>query len=894
MKKLLSKLMRGASCALFASSLLLVASCSDGSEPSKKDDDSDTSSNALYWIKQSLATDSDAASVSGSTITVDSEYTSSGNAFKFANGTSYGGWVNFLATTSKVAAGHNWTIKATVTVTEEVKANNASGIGVGFTTGFTETEGYGYEFWRNNNHEIVQYYAKAGSSLTGVGTTGSTVSGSVGTAYDYVMRREGSNFYYGAAASGSEITETSAGVSNWYNYTADVYPCIAFAGVKATITSLVITDDTSNTTLFSTSAKNPTIGAYTPATISLDVSGVQYLNVGESIDVTVTATKPVAGATAEAAEWTAKADKTTVIGVTGSGTSGGVAKITARKAGTSVVTFTNASDETMTATLTISVAKFLSENNAEITLSDTYAYPANGATDAYRDSELRLTFDQKVAINENSYISIYEYDAATGTASEEAVDVIAFVDETQTVWSGVTLKVGAQLARLSSDEKSVYFRPHYNVLEAGKTYFVVIPEGSITQSDGSSVPTMNGKAFSGLAQGYDGTNGWSFTTRADATVSTANAITVNNAESDTTADFHSVYAALYALREATGTYTINLAAGNYYELVWYKGTADVRIVGQGSAEYGTDTVISYVNCNDMNSGTHYRATFYWGGGSDLRLENITIKNLTERNTQYITTVAPTNASQAEALTFANANDSSTYRAKAALAVYNCTFYSHQDTILTSGKNWFYKCHISGDVDFLWGTAEACLFENCTLVNLVYSNETSMIVSRCVENGKSTLTDYGKGYVIKDCTIEIPASAKVCLGRDTQSVGSALTWYDQAAVINTTINNVGTLNSALWYESCEVGYTSVADAYGTKMPIGWKIYNLTYANSLTPTLAKSCEMAAGTYTAEYSTRALILDRLVNAATSAYSDATDSKWDAISAWSLADLVSAFGAE
>ena len=58
-----------------------------------------------------------------------------------------------------------------------------------------------------------------------------------------------------------------------------------------------------------------------------------------------------------------------------------------------------------------------------------------------------------------------------------------------------------------------------------------------------------------------------------------------------------------------------------------------------------------------------------------------------------------------------------------LSAYNCSFKSHQDTIRTSSKCWFYKCYVEGDVDFIWSerTGRVALFENCKIKSIYDSN-----------------------------------------------------------------------------------------------------------------------------------------------------------------------------
>ena len=69
-------------------------------------------------------------------------------------------------------------------------------------------------------------------------------------------------------------------------------------------------------------------------------------------------------------------------------------------------------------------------------------------------------------------------------------------------------------------------------------------------------------------------------------------------------------------------------------------------------------------------------------GKDLTFKNITLANVFDRN-KYAT-------GQSEALYF---------NSTAHLAAYNSSFKGHQDTLLTKGKNWFYKCYVEGDTDF---------------------------------------------------------------------------------------------------------------------------------------------------------------------------------------------------
>src|SRR4029077_1839484 len=110
----------------------------------------------------------------------------------------------------------------------------------------------------------------------------------------------------------------------------------------------------------------------------------------------------------------------------------------------------------------------------------TTAYPAPGATAAYTDGELSLTFDGPPTLNARGTIRVYKSD---GTQ----VDSIAFAGETNT-YGTTAINVGSQLARVSGN--TVFFAPHIGKLAYATAYYVAIPKGAITG-------TLNAMAFNG-------------------------------------------------------------------------------------------------------------------------------------------------------------------------------------------------------------------------------------------------------------------------------------------------------------------------------------------------------------------------------------------------------------
>lgn len=88
---------------------------------------------------------------------------------------------------------------------------------------------------------------------------------------------------------------------------------------------------------------------------------------------------------------------------------------------------------------------------------------------------------------------------------------------------------------------------------------------------------------------------------------------------------------------------------------------------------------------------------------------------------------------------------------------NCRMLGFQDTLYTYGKGsrqYFYKCYISGTVDFIFGSATA-IFEDCT----IYCKRAGYVTAA------STPDTSNYGYVFKNCKIEGSApEASVYLGR----------------------------------------------------------------------------------------------------------------------------------
>jgi hypothetical protein len=803
----------------------------------------------VYFVKQTLGTTT--ATLAGGVITVNSTYSSSGNAFKYVApnyyGTNSNGFIVFPTTLSG-----DFSITAQVTITTQNKANAACGIGLGLTTGFNATDMYSYALMRNSNNSTNGYYVSGVGALT---AGAPAVAFTNGTPLQLTFSRSGSNVTLGAGPVGGTATTQTVAASALSDGTTvygtgAVYPAISFNNVAATITKLLITDASGAPVYDSDSG---TLVTYVPATLTVSQIAAS-MKKGASTSVIATAAAiggAVSGVTAVAA------DPTIVdVAVTNGATSSTI-NLTGLKGGVTTLTITNTGDAgsvTNTKTVTVSVNDYpTSDNYGSLT---TVAYPVPGATNAYTDGELALTFDSAPTLNKGGSIKIFNFSDGT------EVDSVTFAGETQ-LYGTTTISVGSQLARVSGN--TVYFAPHLGKLANGTAYYVVVPTTSITG-------TLNGTEFGGLSDSRAVAT-WNFTTRAVPTLDAAN-VTVDGAQSST-ANFRTVQGALNGITTSLSSavsVTINVAAGTYNELLRYTGTGlgtgqTVRIVGPSGNNKGDTCVIQWANGNGMNGSTATRATFYFNA-ANLVLENITLKNTALRSA----------VSQAETLYFAGGATGTT------LAAHNCSFYSNQDTLQTSGRNWFYNCHIEGNVDFLWGTADAALFENCDMRFVNDLAGAAATYGLVVARTGTTLAagasgTVGKGYIVLNSTVSVDANVTAYFGRDA-GTGA---YYDQVALVNVTFSGAGTIGTGLW--NTATAPLSIGDA----SYVGWKSAGCSGLNIASLTTATGTSATIAEQATEFDTRDHILNRVVTV-----TSGTPSGYQAVATpWDVTSLATAWGA-
>jgi len=314
-----------------------------------------------------------------------------------------------------------------------------------------------------------------------------------------------------------------------------------------------------------------------------------------------------------------------------------------------------------------------------------------------------------------------------------------------------------------------------------------------------------------------------------------------------------------------------VAAGTYTELIHYTGPGaatplTVNIVGPAGNTRGANCVFQYSNGNSINGSTQGRPSAYFSG-ANLVLQNVTFKNTGVRSV----------VAQAEAVYFASGGAFT-------LAAYNSSFYSNQDTIQTSGRNWFYNCYVEGNVDFIWGTADAALFENCSLHFVNDAGGAAATYNLIVARTGTTIAagangTVGKGYVVLSSTVDVDANVTAFFGRDAG--GGA--FYDQAALINVMFTGAGTIGAGIW------NVTTAPLILGDPGYVGWKSAGCTGLNLAGMTTAAGTASTITAQTTEFDTRDHILNRVVTVTAAAPTGFQA----AATTWDVSALATAWGA-
>ncbi|MBQ0051363.1 MAG: hypothetical protein KBT11_04785 [Treponema sp.] len=371
------------------------------------------------------------------------------------------------------------------------------------------------------------------------------------------------------------------------------------------------------------------------------------------------------------------------------------------------------------------------------------------------------------------------------------------------------------------------------------------------QSLGSSISIYYIKTAVGDSTGTSSGSTSSGSTSSGSTTGSSTTTTVSGKSIVMNGTSYSTIQAALNAATGTGSYTIKLGEGTYNECLYYYGKGTVKIQGQTTSTYGANVKISAANSQTLkkltqaNTTQKARCLFEFEGSGNLILENITLENTFSRSS------TSSNETQAEALGF---------DASGTLAVYNCSFKSHQDTIRTNSKCWFYKSYIEGDVDFIWSeyTGRVALFENCK-IKAVYDSAASNHTAYIAAPRMQVSSTVSKGVVFLNCSVEAASGTTAYLARTPWSSG----YYNQVAYINCSMSNI----KNVWYNS-QIGTSyDVTD-------IGWKMDSTT-ASKLGVS-GKNYIMNDSKKSAEYGDRNKIMNRYFDTSSKSYK-AESNGWD-----------------
>jgi pectate lyase len=417
-----------------------------------------------------------------------------------------------------------------------------------------------------------------------------------------------------------------------------------------------------------------------PVQLTIDPANLTYA--AEAGDAPLKVTVTAVASDGKADSFGVTSSDPSVVNVT---TSGNVVTLTPVGAGSASIVFTSGSDATLTRKIDATVQPQFVQTAQTYSVLPTAAFPAPLAQGVNVDSSFKLQFDNQPTLGAGATIRIFR------KLDDALVDVIRTDGETDALGyaaQALVRKVNTTPIKISGN--TVTIKPHSNKLAYGTEYYVAIADGVFNGA------TLGGTPFVGIGKAA----GWTFTTKASAP--TASTVSVDD---DGTADFRTVQGALsYAMQAfaKTAPVTINVRNGTYEELLFLNGKDNVTIKGESR----DGVVIQYTNYDTLNPGTGGsqsstvvgspaggRAVMLVEASDMFVLDTLTLKNTTIRS--------PAISGQAETIYF---NSDTRMVAK------NANFYSEQDTLNLKGWAWFYKSLVAGNVDFIWGSSHAALFE----------------------------------------------------------------------------------------------------------------------------------------------------------------------------------------
>jgi pectin methylesterase-like acyl-CoA thioesterase len=414
-------------------------------------------------------------------------------------------------------------------------------------------------------------------------------------------------------------------------------------------------------------------------------------------------------------------------------------------------------------------------------------FPANNAHSVNPDVQLKLTFSQPPVVGRSGKVRIYDAaddrlvdtldlsippgptERATGAALTAPYLASPYPYERRVSPTNANTKPGTpsagavptpdtyQLTIIGGFTDGFHFYPiivsgntatiqlHHNLLEYGKSYYVLIDRGVLTVAGGE---------FAGLSDKQS----WRFATKTKAQAPRAGASKVT-VSADGKGDFNTVQGAIDFVPDyGKKPVTIVVRKGVYQEIVYFRNKAKVTFLGEDREQ----TVVRYANNEVFNPhpanirtnelpGTFpsRRAAFAVDNSNDIHIVNLTLE-----------TTAP---GQAEGLLLTGQRN----------ILSNVRVIGFGDALQVNGPTYIVDSIIEGAGDTILGRGPA-FFERCTLK--------SRSVFMWIRN-----TAANHGNVFKDCSF-IGTAQPTTLARSPKN-GASTYPYAEAVLLNCTLSSI---------------------------------------------------------------------------------------------------------
>jgi len=421
--------------------------------------------------------------------------------------------------------------------------------------------------------------------------------------------------------------------------------------------------------------------------------------------------------------------------------------------------------------------------------------PANGATAVHTDTQLAIAFDSAPTIGSSGFITVRRL--SDGAVVDRLdLSTAPSATDTQTVIPRTNLEIDALALGAIPDGRArwVWFRPvttkaNAAVIRLRSNRLGFDTAYQVTVDAAALQGTINGQAFAGAS--------WSFTTRS--APSSRSSVVVD--DDGAAADFRSVQGALnwvmancstsvstHGCHTVATPKTIQIRNGLYPELLMLRNVANLSLVGESR----DGVQVGSANFESFNSGSGGSATTpgtglttggrvvghrVLGGGRSvllvenadlLQLSNFTLTNPHPRSGLY--------DNQAEAIYFNTSTTAAAHR----LVAKEMNFLSEQDTLQLKGYVWIYRSLVAGNVDFIWGSVMAALFEDCEIRSVLDASSSS---PGYILHARATAGD--TGFVFWNS--QLTAGPGVTAAYLARSGGTASSSYvDNIAFINSRI------------------------------------------------------------------------------------------------------------